>query len=191
MATHYFSEQVFEGIDFSDQPLEKGEYELCTFSNCDFSNADLSDFRFVDSEFVDCNLSNANLNRATINTVNFENCKLLGIAFEHCNEFLFSPHFRNCQLNYASFYKMDLRRTTFLHSQLHGVDFIQANLTNTRMSNCDLLNANFENTFLEKADLRQSVNYSIDPEINPIKGAKFSLHGVMGLLKKYQIIIDE
>jgi fluoroquinolone resistance protein len=43
---------------------------------------------------------------------------------------------------------------------------------------------------LEKADLRTAYNYSIDPSINKIKKAKFSLPGVVGLLSKYDIEIE-
>jgi len=47
----------------------------------------------------------------------------------------------------------------------------------------------FENTILEKVDFSTSFNYSIDPEMNKIKKAKFSLPEVIGLLNKYDIEI--
>jgi len=52
-----------------------------------------------------------------------------------------------------------------------------------------LTGAMFESTNLEKADFRSSFHYSINPEINKIKKAKFSLPAVIGLLDKYQIEI--
>jgi uncharacterized protein YjbI with pentapeptide repeats len=55
--------------------------------------------------------------------------------------------------------------------------------------NCDFRGAIFDHTNIEKADLRTSYNYSIDPEINRIKKAKFSILGVSGLLNKYDIEI--
>jgi len=39
-------------------------------------------------------------------------------------------------------------------------------------------------------DFRTSVNYSLDPERNRIKKARFSLSGIAGLLDKYDIEID-
>jgi hypothetical protein len=54
-----------------------------------------------------------------------------------------------------------------------------------------LTGARFENTIIEKADLRTSYNYSIDPENNRIKKAKFSLAQIAGLLDKYNIEIDK
>ena len=59
------------------------------------------------------------------------------------------------------------------------------------LKQCNLLNATFDNTNLEGADLTQSTNYAIDPERNKIKGAKFSLPEIVGLLTKYGIQIEK
>lgn len=48
-----------------------------------------------------------------------------------------------------------------------------------------------ENTILEKSDFQTSYNYSIDPEINRIKKAKFSFQGAVGLLDKYDIEVED
>jgi fluoroquinolone resistance protein len=56
--------------------------------------------------------------------------------------------------------------------------------------NCDLSAAVFENTHLEKADFRTAYNYHLDPESNRLKGAKFSFHGLPGLLGKYGLEIE-
>ena len=70
------------------------------------------------------------------------------------------------------------------------MDFTEADLTSSLFDNCELAGARFERTILEKADLRTSRNYSIDPELNKIKKARFSYPGVLGLLSKYEIDID-
>jgi hypothetical protein len=48
----------------------------------------------------------------------------------------------------------------------------------------------FEGTNLEKTDFRSAFNYSLDPEINRMKKARFSLPGVTGLLGKYGIEVE-
>ena len=73
---------------------------------------------------------------------------------------------------------------------MHEVDFTECDLTATVFDNCDLLNAKFENTLLQKTDLRSAFNYTINPESNKIKKARFSLSGVAGLLDKYDIEIE-
>jgi uncharacterized protein YjbI with pentapeptide repeats len=55
---------------------------------------------------------------------------------------------------------------------------------------CNLDKAIFDNTKIDKADYRSAINYSIDPEKNSIKQAKFSKNGLEGLLLKYNLLID-
>ena len=69
-------------------------------------------------------------------------------------------------------------------------DFSEADLTGAQFIECDFRGAMFDQTNLEKADFRTSINYSIDPESNRIRKAKFSKDGAIGLLAKYDIIID-
>jgi uncharacterized protein YjbI with pentapeptide repeats len=56
--------------------------------------------------------------------------------------------------------------------------------------NCNLTGAAFDNTTLEKADFRTAHNYSVDPERNRVKKARFSIQGLAGLLNRYDIEIE-
>lgn len=186
----YIDEQTFTNINYSEKLLEVAEYEYCTFTNCNFSNSVLSEIRFLECEFFDCNFSNANLANVSFQDVKFKNCKMLGLQFDACNEFGFAATFDTCQLDHSIFFKMKLNRTFFNNSQLKGVDLTEADLKKSKLTSCDLQDATFQNTNLEIADLRNATNYSIDPEQNRIKGAKFSIPEVVGLLDKYQIKIE-
>ncbi len=191
MKLDYIEEQTFDKTDFTQQALAKAEYEYCHFTNCNFLNADLSEIRFINCEFVDCNLSGVNLQQTSFQEVSFKDCKLLGLHFEDCKTFSFAVNFTNCQLNHSSFYQVKMSKTRFVNTNLQEVDFTETDLSLSAFTECDLLNATFENTNLEKADLTTAFNYSIDPELNRIKGAKFSLPAVTGLLHKYQIQINQ
>ena len=114
----------------------------------------------------------------------------MGVHFNDCNNFLFAVNFDNCMLNLSSFFKMKLKTTKFKNSVLHEVDFNDTNFLGTTLDTCDLSRAIFRNCNLEKVDFRSSFNYSIDPEANKIKKAKFSLNGIAGLLHKYDIDIQ-
>ena len=70
------------------------------------------------------------------------------------------------------------------------MDFTESDLTGAIFSNCNLTKSLFDNTILEKADLRTAYNYSIDPENNRVKKAKFSVPGLPGLLDKYDLEIE-
>jgi len=190
MESTYFEEQQFDKIDYTEKPLVKGEYEYCSFNNCNFSNSDLGNIDFSDCTFIGCNLSMAKLVQTGLKNIKFKDCKLLGLHFENCSPFLFEVSFDNCLLNLSSFYKMKISKTKFKDSTMHDVDFSEATASSALFDNCDLHNAFFANSILEKADLRTAYNYSINPETNSIKKAKFSMAGVTGLLNQYDIVIE-
>ncbi|MBA2660997.1 MAG: pentapeptide repeat-containing protein [Bradymonadaceae bacterium] len=115
---------------------------------------------------------------------------MLGLRFNDCNRFLFSIVLKDCYLKMASFFRMKLPKIVIEGCNLQDADFTETNLTTATFSNCDLAMATFDNTILEGADLRTAYNYTIDPERNRLKKAKFSQSGLGGLLSKYQIVID-
>jgi hypothetical protein len=115
---------------------------------------------------------------------------MLGLSFYDCSEFGLSFSFDNCNLGHSSFYKTKIKKTVFRNSQINEVDFTDCDLAHSSFENCNLAKARFENSILQKVDFRTSFNYSIDPEINRVKKAKFSLTQVGGLLDKYDIEID-
>jgi uncharacterized protein YjbI with pentapeptide repeats len=190
MTDNYIEDQSFEGIDFSVKGIETGEYENCIFTNCDLSGSDLSGISFMECEFSNCNLSNINLNNTALKDVKFVHCKMLGLIFSDCEEFLFSVEFIDCQLDLSSFYKVMLKTRLFANCSLHDVDFAEADLTGAVFRNCDLEGAIFEHTNLERASFQTSYNFTIDPEENNIRKAKFSVSGLIGLLGKYSIDVE-
>jgi len=130
------------------------------------------------------------LKNTAMNDVHFLGCKLVGVQFDECNPFLFSVGFENCVLKLAVFYKTNLKKTHFKNCNLQETDFTEADMTAAILDSCDLQRSIFHKTNLEKADFRSSFHYSIDPEQNRIKKARFSRMGVMGLLDKYGIEIE-
>lgn len=165
------------------------DYEGCSFIGCDFSNAELNEIHFIDCSFKDCNFSIVKTRQTVFRDIKFTDCKLLGLHFYECGN-LFSAAFTGCSLNLSSFYKMNLKRTVFTTCLLSEVDFTETDLSNSIFNNCDLTAAVFEQTNLERADFRTSYHYSINPQMNRIKKAKFSIPAVTGLLDNYDIVIE-
>ncbi len=190
MDLQYHVDQEYDHIDFSDQSPLRSEFECCVFRGCNFAEADLSSCRFIDCEFIECDLSNARITEAVFRDLQFKECKVLGVTFERCKPLGFAISFHKCQLNHSTFFEMKLSHCSFTHCQLHSVDFGQAEMQGVTMTNCDLRETIFEGTNLQKADLTHSVNFIIDPELNRLKGAKFSLSQVTRLLDKYGLSID-
>jgi fluoroquinolone resistance protein len=176
-----------EFVNFTE--LEHGDYENCQFLNCSFLSADLSRLNFINCVFKGCDLSLAKVSNSVLNEVYFTDCKVTGVQFGECNEFLFTVFFKNCNLSLSSFYNRKLKGCKIESSNLKEVDFTNSDCSALVFSQCDLSGAIFENTNLENADFRSAENYSINPEINKLKKARFTLAGLPGLLEKYQIKI--
>ncbi len=130
------------------------------------------------------------IDRSAFQDVVFSECKLLGLRFDTANGFGLSVSFTACQLNHASFFRLKLRKTRFIQCHMEGVDLGECDLAEALFDRCELQHAIFDNTILEKADLRTASGFSIDPERNKLKKAKFAQSGLMGLLEKYQVQVD-
>jgi uncharacterized protein YjbI with pentapeptide repeats len=183
-------DEHFEKIDFTVDGVPTKDFEDCTFSFCNFANMNLSNVKFSNCEFVDCNLSLCNINGTAFRKVKIENCKILGLHFENANALGIQMHFHHCNLTHASFFQLALKKTLFKACKLCAVDFTESDLSQSIFNGCDFAGAVFYNTNLEQVDFRTSVRYSIHPEKNRIKKAKFSQSEIHGLLEHCGILIE-
>ena len=183
--------ELFEKLHADGLPSGRDDFGNCHFLGCDFTSSDLSGLLFSDCHFEACNLSLATLKGTTLKDVIFRNCKLMGLSFQDCNKFLWTPTFQHCILHYAAFPGVNLKNTIFDHCELKEADFSGANLTGVVFDGCDLSGTVFSHTILTGADFRTARHYSLDPENNRIRDARFSLPEVTGLLHKYGIRIDQ
>ncbi len=77
-------------------------------------------------------------------------------------------------------------RTEFIEdTTFKAVNFTEREQLADEYESCTFMNCIFSN-----ADFRTSYNYSINPETNRIKKAKFSIQGIVGLLDGYDIVVD-
>jgi uncharacterized protein YjbI with pentapeptide repeats len=83
-----------------------------------------------------------------------------------------------------------MKKTKFIRCRLTGTDFSSADLTEALFDNCELTNAVFSATILEKADLHTSTGIRLDPDVNRLRKARFSVSSLPGLLEKYGITIE-
>ena len=190
MIERWTEDQFLNGINYSGQKLTHTEFDGCTFQNCDFSNTDLAESDFINCTFERCNLSLSKISGSGMKEVLFKECKLVGIHFETCSDFLFSVNFENCTLDYSSFFKKKMKKAKFDHCSLKEVDFTEADLSQAEFQMCDLSQAVFSHSILELADFRSATNFSIDPDKNRMRKARFSTSGLAGLLEKYKLEIE-
>ncbi|MCE5346038.1 MAG: pentapeptide repeat-containing protein [Bacteroidales bacterium] len=183
-------EKSFRNIAFTEEETRNNEFFNCSFINCDFSKGVFVLCKFVDCTFTGCNFTMAKLSQCLLSDVTFKDSKLLGVDFSDCVDLPFTVKFDNCVLDYSSFVKKKLIKTLFINTSIRNVDFTESDLTKSAFSNTDLTNTIFNKTILKEVDFLSATNYNIDPELNNIKKAKFSLYGIAGLLSKYDIKIE-
>ena len=166
------------------------EFDEYRFVNCDFSGAELSGLRFTDCLFERCNLASARLAGTALQNVAFTECKLLGLQFGACRDMLFGVHFDQCQLRYASFAGRQMPGTRFVACTLDEADFADADLSEAVFQDCSLAGAVFQNTRLVGADFTAATSFVIDPETNPLRGARFTLEGLLGVVTKFGLVVE-
>ncbi len=181
--------KVFTALSFSDFSSMAAEYEDCTFIQCDFSNQYIPNINLLDCTFADCNFSNSVFNQTSLKLVIFNECKLTGADFSNVNPFLLELNFNDSDLSLANFHGIPLTNSSFENCSLIEVDFSESDLSGIKITNSNLERVIFNRTKLEKVDFSTSFNIQLDPELNNIKGAKFSIQSLPGLLNKYGIIV--
>lgn len=182
-------DQTYDKVVLRDDRLTGREFEGCVFRQCDFSGTAFYECSFIDCEFIGCNLSMAQLAGTSLKTVVMRDCKLLGIRFDQCDDFLFAVSFADSTLDYSWFSRKKMPKTVFAHCSLNGVNFENTDLTAAAFDDCNLEEVVFDQTNLTSANLRTSYNIRLDPERNTIKKAHFAAQSLPGLLEKYDIRI--
>ena len=185
----HLEDQTFTKIS-AEQLKATQTYEHCNFISCDFCHAYLDGLVFMDCSFEHCNLLLASVGKTGFQNVVFKRCKLSGLNFSKASDFLFEVNFEGSILDNAIFYQKKNKKGKFTDCSMIETDLTEADLTDAKFINCNLHRAFFSRTVLKGADLRSSYNFSIDPDDNLVKKAHFSLHGLPGLLGKYDIKVD-
>ena len=99
--------------------------------------------------------------------------------------------FYDCILNYSVFIGLQLDNLQLEKCIAREVDFSDAGLKKAAFCATDLENAIFRNTDLSESNFVGALNYAISPQLNKLKGAKFSLPEAVSLLYGLDIIIED
>ncbi|MBP6795892.1 MAG: pentapeptide repeat-containing protein [Saprospiraceae bacterium] len=180
----------FEKRIYFEEKIE-GYFEDCDFKECDFTDASFENSSFANCRFRQCNFSNTKVIQTNLVDCHFIHCKMVGVSFDLCEKYYYTLRMEDSSLDYASFYGLKLRSSKFKNCTFREADFTLSDVSSVDFDQCDFTGAHFEKTNLEKADLRTCRNYLIDPDTNKIKKARFSMPQVVGLLYKYDIVIEE
>lgn len=187
MAEAYFSNQKFQSVN----TLDPGEYEDCVFTDCQLSGTDLSGLVFDQCSWVRCDLSTATIKGTAFRDNSFESCKLMGLHFEDVNSFSLSFSFKDCLLQYASFFQLKIPATEFLECHLEEANMEEADLRRAVFQGCNLTNTGFDYANLEDADFRTAYHFRIHPDKCKLQGARFASNNLEGLLTHYKIKVEK
>jgi fluoroquinolone resistance protein len=190
-----YHDQIFEALQMDRARIESSGFIDCQFVRCSLIEAELHNCRFQCSKFTGCDLSLADATGSELSSVQFEECKLVGVDWTKLasnQPTLGKPlSFKSSILNHGTFIGMPLKGMQVIECVAHEVDFREADLSETSFSGTDLLDSLFNETNLRAADLRLARNYHINPETNTLSDARFSLPEAMSLLYAMDIRLDQ
>lgn len=189
MAENYIIGEGFTNKIYRTDEIMYKDFERCTFTGCDFTQCDYTGTAFIDCDFIGCNFSEAKISYVSFRGAFFNNCNFTAVNFSMCDPLLFAVEFKECRLDYAKFYTLKIKGTIFTDCSMIAADFMKTDLTGVMLDNCDLHQSVFIDAIANGADFTTSYNYTIDPERNKLKRARFSQDGLKGLLAKYDIIV--
>ena len=184
-----YEHQTFSGITLGEETVSGVTFEECTFENCSFISTKFEACRFLTSTFRGCILSAVVPMNSRFDEATFENCKVMGIDWTRTSETR-KLRFANCQLNYSNFRFLSLPGLKMERCEVKDADFIEARLKGASFARSDLEKTRFFKTDLTEADFRGAYNYAIDPAVNTLKKARFSLPEAIALLESLEIILE-
>lgn len=184
---------------FADINLKNKSFEQCYFENCTFNTCYFDDSSFIKCKFVDCSFKSCSLNLVTLTgssfiDTEFSNCKMKGINWTQIHfpyVTVSSPiFFHNCDISFSGFYDLKVPGISIIECKAHEIDLRGTDLSSSDLSGSDFKLAQFNKTNLKSADLRNCINYEINPTENSIEKAFFSLPEAIELLNTFKINID-
>lgn len=185
-----WEDESIKGIQLSEVDFYGKAFEECEFIDSEFVGGNFRNAAFNECVFKNCNLSNLALTQSKFGEVLFSECKLVGLDFSSCKKLLFSIKLEKCIAQMCNFTGLNMSDFSFSGSEIIDCDFYETKLTSADFSHCKLKGTLFENCDLSEADFSKATEYAIDPSLNQIKKAKFSMPEVLSFLKPLDIQIE-
>lgn len=190
METESFEGQSFDHLDIHEHPIAGNEYSSCRFEGCDFTEADLSRCRFEDCRFVACNFSNPIVARSRFADSSFEECKIVGLNFGNCDQLVFDVGFEGCRLQSCNFSSLKMKGAAFRRCAIDSCFFEDGYLVDAAFDDSVFSLTLFHACDLTRASFRGARGYSIDPRVNKVEKAVFSVPDVLALVECFGVRIE-
>lgn len=190
-----YNDRAFSDLSQTKTRIESSSFYECNFDNCSFAETVFYNCRFVDCTFESCDLSLIQITSTVLSGVRFESSRLIGIDWTQADWNAISlgdpVRFTKCIISHSTFIGINLRKIKITDTTAKNVDFREVDLSCVDFAGTNLTDSMFANTNLSEADLTKARNYTIAPEKNNLKGARFSLPEAMSLLFNLDIVLVE
>jgi len=185
----YYEDTAFTSLSLPDASLTDIEFFRCRFDSCQFLRTVFCRCRFEACVFQKCDLSLLQVTDCRFVDAKFVKSKMLGIDWTRAAKPL-AIALHGCNVSHSVFVELHLPKLEMTECVAREVDFTGVHLTKANLSRTDFLGSRFIHTDLSCADFSQAVNYSIDPTVNRVKKAVFTLPEAMSLLSAFDIILQ-
>jgi len=179
-----FDEVIFDGLDLRRADLGGKELSRCTFRHALLQETRWRGTRIEDCVFEGCDLTRADVTGAALRGARFSGSKLMGIDWSHVSDFP-DVSFVDCNLEYASFVGLALRKTRFERCVMTECNFIRVDLRQASIEDGKLTGTRFDDCDLTGASLLRSVGGFVDPRTNRVKGLRISEDAAVALAESF------
>lgn len=183
-AGHSFQDRRFEGGDLTGADLGGKDFTACTFKGVRLAQTRWREARVEDCRFEDCDLSRATPDGLGARGVVFAACKLMGIDWSNLGAYP-ALTFDGCDLRYASFVSLRLRKIAFTGCNLEEAQFVETELAEAVFTDCRLAAARFERCDLRKASFAGSTGLTIVPAGNQLRGTRVPVETALRLAESF------
>lgn len=187
-----FADETFTGLEPGQLSAVGAIFLGCHFEDCDLTELDLSRAHLAECTFERCELALAKFQDTILQDVTFDGCRLTGINFSVIAQGAMGVQaaFRDCDLSFCSFHRLDLTDCKFSGSVFRESDFRRCELSKVSFDDCDLNRCVFQQNDLTFADLRTARNYVISAYGNRIRGMQVALPEALSLLTAIEVDVQ-
>jgi len=115
--------------------------------------------------------------------------QIVGINFYNCDQLLFDCCFYKTRLQNCNFSDLKMKKARFIGCTIDECDFENAFLVESKFDDSIFRGTLFHNCNLERASFFEAKGYEIDPRVNNIKKAVFSVPDVLSLIECFGVEI--
>ncbi len=188
-ARSLFQDELLQGSEQQRADLSGKEFLGCTFRNMKLQESVWRGARLEDCVFEDCDLTRMDPARMALLGVLFRRSKLMGIDWTALTPNP-SVTFEECDLRYASFVGLNLRRCAIRGCRAIEANFLDCDLSDSDFTGTSLVGANLEGSEVTRANLAGAEGAFVSPSKNRVKDVYISVASAVELARSFGMRVE-